>query len=104
MQVMCCHRFLVCDLAISITNNNLSESFFQICNILREAEDCHDFRSNSDIIAVFSRHTIYPSAKSVCAETELTVIHIHTSLPYNFSWINIQVISLIDMVIDHCCQ
>lgn len=53
MQIMCGNRLLLCDLSISVTHDDLSKSFFQICDIL----DRHR-------IAMISEATVisYPSS------------------------------------------
>ena len=67
-------------------------------------EDGYDITCYGDIVAVFSRHTISLSAESVYDITKLTVVHIYTTFPGDLSRVNVQSISLEDVVVDHGCQ
>ena len=104
MKVTSGYRFLLSYFTICITNDDSCKSLLKVCNITCQTQNCHDLRCNSDIISVLSRHSIGLSAKSVYYITKLTVIHIYTSSPSDLSRVDVQCISLEDMVVDHCCQ
>ena len=104
VQIACGNRFLLGSFSISISDYDSCKSFFQVFDVACQTQNCHDLGSNGDVIAVLTRHSVCLSAQSVYYETKLTVIHIHTSSPGYFSWVDVQFISLINMVVDHCCQ
>ena len=104
MKITSCYRFLLWWFSICITNDHSCQSVLQVCDITCKTENCHDLRCYCNIIAVFTRHTVCSSAKTIDHITKLTVIHIHTSSPCNLTWVNVQSISLENMVIDHCCK
>ena len=104
MKIACRYRFLLCYLAICISDYHLCKTVFQICDVICQAQNCHDLGCNRDIVAILSRHSVCLSAKSVYDKTQLTVIHIHTSSPSDLSRIDVQLIALVDMVVDHCCK
>ena len=82
----------------------LASRFLQVCDVICQAQNCHDLGCNGDVVAVLSRHSVGLSAKSVYYVTQLTVIHIHASSPGDLSRVDVQLIALEDVVVDHCCQ
>ena len=107
----CCHSALCVDLSSCdrltctvVSNNDSSETLFQVIQSCSQAECCHNFRCNGDIKTIFSCVAVCFSAKSVNNVTKLSVVHIYAASPDDTSWIDIQCIALIDMVVDHCSQ
>ena len=104
IQVTCGNRFLLCDLSVCIANDDFRQSFFQVCDVTCQTQNCHDLRSNGDVITIFSWHSVCLSAKAVYYVSQLTVVHIHTSLPCDLSRVNVQCVALENVVVDHGCQ
>ena len=104
MKVTCGNRLLLGNFSVCISNNDICQTLLQVCNVICQAKDCHDLRCNRDIVAILSRHTVGLSAKSVYYKTKLTVIHIHTSSPGDLSRVDVQLVALVNMVVDHCCK
>ena len=104
VEVSCCYRFLLSNLTVSISDDDSGKSLFQVFDVTCEAKNCHDLRCNCDVVSVFTRHTVCSSAKAVYYVTKLTVVHIYASFPCDLTWVNVQVIALEDMVVDHCCK
>ena len=50
---------------------------------------------------IFSYHTVNLTSKAYYNVTKYTVIHIQTTFPYNLSGINLQFISLLNMIVQH---
>ena len=63
-------------------------------------QHCHDLRSNGDVITIFSWHSVCLSAKSVYYVSQLTVVHIHASLPCDLSRVNVQCVALEDIFLE----
>ena len=104
MQVTSGYRFLLSYFSVGISDDDLGKSFFQICDVACQTQNCHNLRCYGDVIAVFSRHSVCSSAKAVYNASKLTVIHIYASFPGDLSRIDIQSVSLENVVVDHSCQ
>ena len=100
MNVACSNRFIV----IGIADNDSCKSFFHVMDRICQAEDSHNFGSDGNIEAAFSWHAVCMAAETYNDMTENTVIHIHDAIPYNASGINVEFISLLDVIVDHSCQ
>ena len=104
VKIACCYRFLLRNFTVCISDDDSGKTFFQVFDIACKTQNCHDLRSNSNVVAVFTRHTVCLSAKAVYYITKLTVIHIHTSSPCDLSRVNVKSVALENMVVDHCCK
>ena len=110
LEIPCRYRLLRCRSSVCISDNDSGKSFLEIGQVIRETENSHDFGCHSDIKTIFSRHSVRLTAEAVNDHTKLTVIHIHASLPGNLSRIDTELISLLDVVVDHsgkkviCCS
>ena len=104
MQVPCRHRLLLRHFSVGITDHDSREPFLKVLDAGCQAQNCHDLGSYRNVIAVFSRSSVRFSAKTVNDEPELSVVHVDASSPGNLARIDVQLISLIDVIIDHGCQ
>ena len=104
VQVACGYRLLLADFAVCVADDDPGESLLEVVDIACKAKYCHDLGCNRDIIAVFTRSSVDSSAEAVDDKAELTVIHIHASLPCDLAGIDIKLIALVDVVVDHSCQ
>ena len=98
------HRLLVLDFAIGVADDDLRESLLQVADARREAEDRHDLGGHCDVVPVLARNAVHFSAETVDDGAELAVVHVDAALPGDLPRINIQLISLLDVVVDHRCQ
>ena len=105
-----CHSALCVDIAdgnrlavIGVGNNHSAQALFKVFDAGSKAEYSHDLRSNGNIKAVLSWHAVCNAAKSVNNVSELAIIHVYAALPHNTTWINIETVALLDMVIQHGC-
>ena len=53
---------------------------------------------------IFPHHTIHLVAKTYHDIAQHTVVHIKTALPDHLSWIDAQLISLLDVIVQQRCQ
>ena len=51
---------------------------------------------------IFSDHSVHLASKTNNDISKDTVIHIHTSLPYNLAWVDTKLVSLLDMIVKKC--
>ena len=104
VQVACCDGLLLADFSVCIADDDPGESLLEVVDVAGKAKDCHDLGGNCDVIAVLAGRSVDSSAKTVHYEAKLTVVHVHASLPCDLAGIDIELISLIDVVVDHSCQ
>ena len=99
-NLFCGYRFII----ISIANDDFAQHFFQVMQVVCQTENCHNFRSNGDLEAVFSGNTVYLAAQTGNHMTELSVVQVYNSFPSDFSGVDVQFIALLDMVVHHGSQ
>ena len=99
-QLSCCNRFFL----IGVAYYDVAQTFFQIVQIFCQTENSHNFGSYGDIVTVFTRSTVDSAAQTVGHEAQLSVIHIHAAFPGNTAWVDVQSVTLIDVVVQHSSQ
>ena len=103
-----CHSTLGMDIAdgnrlavIGVGNNHSAQALFKVFDAGSKAEYSHDLGGNGNIKAVLSWHAVCNAAKSVNNVSELAIVHVNAALPHNTTWINVETVSLLDMIIQH---
>ena len=86
---------------ICIPQNNPGKFILQIFYIMGETKNRHDLAGHRNLESVFPRNSAGLSAHSVQNMAELTVIHIHSTFPCDSPGINVQRISLLNVVVQH---
>ena len=94
------HRLLL----IGIAHDNAGKAILQIGDGVGQAQHCHDFGGNGDVVAVLTGHAVDTSAQAIGYKAKLTVIHIHAALPGDAAGIDIQGVALVDVIIQHSGQ
>ena len=84
-----------------IGDHHAAQACLQIHQIGGEAECCHHFRGDSDIEAVLTRLAVGGAAQTVDDISELAVVHIDTALPDDPTRVDIELIALLDVVVEH---
>ena len=105
-----CHSALCMDIAngnrlavIGVGNNHSAQALFKVFDAGSKAEYSHNLGSNGNIKAVLSWHAVCNATKAVNNVSELAIIHVYAALPHNTTWINVETVALLDMVIQHGC-
>ncbi len=88
----------------AVTENDISQTNFQIVNIVCKTEDSHHFTCDRDHKVVLTRNAVGLPAESDDDVSKSTVVHIQTAFEDDAPGINVESISLLDMVIDHSTQ
>ena len=103
-----CHSALGMDIAngyrlavIGVGNNHSAQALFKVFDAGSKAEYSHDLGGNRNIKAVLSWHSVSNAAKTVNNISELAIVHINAALPHHAAWINVEAITLLDVVIQH---
>src|SRR5699024_7025778 len=95
------YRLLFGYFSIGIADDDSSESLLQVVDIACQTQNCHDLGRNSDIVSVLTRHTVGSAAKSVHNISKLAVVHVHAASPGDLSRVDVQLVALEDVVVDH---
>src|SRR5699024_8184982 len=98
------NRFLLRNFSVGISHYQPGQPGLQVRDIVGQAENRHDFGGNSNVVSVLSGSSVASAAQSVHYVPQLTVIHIHTSSPGDLSGVDVQLIALEDMIVDHSGQ
>ena len=91
-------------IVIFVGDQNAAEPFFQVCEIVRQAEDRHDLARYRDLEAVLARHTIDLAAQAYDAVPQRPVIHIHAAFQYDMARIDAELVPLLEMVVNAGAQ
>ena len=97
VQIACGDRLFI----IGIANHQTGKARLQIGDIAGQTQHGHDLRRNGDIISVLARHAVDAAAETIGNEAELAVVHIHAPAPCDASRVDIELIALINMVVQH---
>ena len=95
LQIRCCHRFS----SIVICHNNPCQTRLQILHVLSQTENGHDLTGNRDDKMILSHKSVQFAPQPCDNIAQHSVIHIHTALPHNLSAVDLQFISLLNMVV-----
>ena len=104
----CAVRFQVTGIdravVISPGDQDIAHPFFQVHQVLCQAEDCHDLGSNSDDKAILTGNAVCLAAHADDNMPQGTVIHIHAAFEQDTPGVDSQLVALLDMVVDHCAE
>ncbi len=85
---------------IRIRNKHLRKPLFEIHQVFGKAEGRHDLAGHSNIETIFPLHAVDLGSQSDVDTAQFPVIHIEAAFEGNVVRIDIQGISLINMVVD----
>ncbi len=88
--------------AIAESDQGVFESVAKIVQPGCQAEHRHDFRSSGDVEAPFPRNPLELAAQPQDDMPQAAVIHIEDSPPEYPAGIDVQLVALIDMIVNHC--
>ena len=97
LEVMSRYRLSV----ISISDYYPCQPLLEVDNVSRQTEYSHYFRRYGYVKAILARNSLRPAAKSVYYMSELSVVHIHSSLPGYLLRVYAQRVALLYVVIQH---
>ena len=85
---------------VTVANHDAGQAFLQVLQISGQAKDSHDFRSNRNIEAIFTRYPVQWPAQANSDLAQGPIVQIHNPFPDNAAGINSQFISLMKMVVN----
>ena len=96
----CCYGFVV----ICVTNDDLTQHFFQLFQVVCQTEDRHDFGCYCDLESIFSGYAVYFAAQTGDYCSQLSVVQVNAAFPGDSSGVDVQFVTLLDVVIYHGSQ
>ena len=84
-----------------VAHDDARQALLQVHQVGGQAEDCHNFGGNGDVKAVFPGHALHPAANAVDDVAELPVVHVHAATPGDVLHVDVQLVPLLDVVVQH---
>ena len=84
-----------------IGNHDVTQTLLQIFQIVRQAQDRHDFGRNCDVKPGLTREAVGNAAKVHNDIAQRAVVHVHHAAPDDTTLVDGQLIAPIDVVVDH---
>ena len=98
LQIACTYRFAIA----GIGDDDVAETLFQVIDILRQAENRHDFGGNRDVKPGFARIAIGNAAERADDLTQRAVVHVQHTTPGDAAGVDPESIAPINVVVDQC--
>ena len=86
---------------LGVGDKDIAQTLFQIADVFGETEYCHDFGGDGDVEAVGTNHAVNGFAHAVDDVAQLAVVHINHAPPQHAFGVDVQLIALVDMVVEH---
>ena len=86
---------------VGIGNDHTTQAPLEIHKVARQAERSHHLGGHGDVEAILTRNALRLAAQAVDDVTELTVVHVHRTLPHDLLGIDTKGVTLLDMVVEH---
>ncbi len=83
-----------------VGDNDPPQPLLEILERLGQAEAGHYFRGHGDVKTAFMRHAVVGSAQTDDDVAQCPVVHIHHPFPDDAPGIDVELISLVDVVVD----
>ena len=87
-----------------VCHQNLAQTFFQVCQIRSQTENCHHFGCYRDLEAIAPGNAVYLTAKTDDDIPEGTVVHVQHTLDHDTALVDAQHVALLHVVVQHCAE
>ena len=84
----------------AIGHNDITQTAFQISQIISKAQNSHDFGSHGNIKTSFTRETVSNTAKATINLAQRPIIHIKNTAESHTADIDVLLISPVDVIIN----
>ena len=85
-----------------VADDYAGEPLLEVGYGFREAEHRHYLACDGDVKAVLTGHAVRNAAETVRDEAELAVVHVNAALPRDAAHVDIQLVALLDVIVEHC--
>ena len=89
-------------LAAGVADHDVPEALLEIVQAGREAEDSHHLGGDNDVETVLPRIPVAGAAKGAGDIAQGAVVHVHHTLPRDAAHVDIEGVTVMDMVVDEC--
>ncbi len=101
-RAVCLQIFGVNGAAVfGVGDEDVAQTLFQIADVFGKAEYRHHFGGNGDIKTVRAHHTVNGFTHAIDDVAQLAVVHIDHAPPQHAFGVDVQLVALIDMVVEH---
>ena len=83
-----------------IPEYDISEAFFEVSEIRRQAEDRHHLGSDGNIETGFAHDAVVKSADARRYRSQGPVVHVNNSAPGYAAWVDIELILPVHVIVD----
>ena len=87
-----------------VSDENISQPFFQVGKVSSQAEDSHNLAGNGDLESILTGHAVGFSAQADYHMAQCPVVHIHAAFEEDTAGVNAQSVALLQMVVNHSAQ
>ena len=87
--------------AQGVAHQDIAQPLPQFLDRIGQAQNGHDFGGRDDIESVLSRKTIMRATEGNHDVAQGPVVHVNDALPMQAPLVQIKLIALMDMVVDH---
>ena len=84
-----------------VGDKDVAQTLFQIADVFGKTEYRHHFGGNGNVETVRTHHAVNRFAHTVDDVAQLAVVHIDHATPQHAFRIDVQLVALIDMVVEH---
>ena len=84
-----------------VGNHHAAQPGLQIRQAAGQAEHRHDLRGHGDVKAVLPGHAVDLAAQAADDIAQLPVIHVHAALPGDAPHVDVQLVALLNVVVQH---
>ena len=88
-------------LVAAIGHDHVAEALFQILQVLRQAEDRHDFRRDGDVEPRLAREPVGHTSERAVDLPQSPVVHVNHTPPDDAAGVDFQRVAPVDMIVDH---
>ena len=85
----------------AIADDDVAQPLFQICQVIGEAQDRHDFRGDCDVEPGFARIAVADPAQRADGLAQGAVVHVQRTAPGDPAQVKVQRVAPVDVVVDH---
>ena len=100
LQVVGGYGFIV----IGVADDDTAQALLQVGDAGCQAEDRHDLACNGDVEAIFAGHAMGASAQAADDVAQLAVVHVDSALPSDAAGVDVQLVAIVDVGVDHRSQ
>ena len=85
----------------AVGDDDAAEAGLEVVKVGGQAEHCHDLGGDGDVEAVLAADAVTGGAEAVDHVAELTVVHVDAAAPNDVVEVDVELVALLDVVVEH---